>query len=218
LLYWRDRSLMRVPARTLTCSDLRRISIVSSLSKFTGSKMSEESFHERLIAARARTYDPSDPAQEDAWCREVVLRGAFEEGTPDIVRYWDLVDAIDGTESQLVFFALLDSMRFEDDSGQYEATYNALWNFPPEKFGPWMVAALPSRLINKKFEGHAGSILCGLINERNKADLEWFNNALAHTDEPSRVVIMAFIESNESHGWFEDGKGKIRPNAIDVHQ
>jgi|CXWL01.1.fsa_nt_gi hypothetical protein len=178
--------------------------------------MGEESSNARLIAARMRTYDPSDSAQEGAWCQEVVLRGALKQGTPDIIRYWDLVDAIDGTESQSVFCSLLDSMRFEDDSGQYEATYNALWSFPPERFGPWMVAALPSRLVGDKFQEHAGSILCGLINEQNKLDLRWFNNSLAETDEASRAVIMAFIQRNESSGWFEDGKGKIRPLSFDV--
>ena len=151
------------------------------------------------------------------WCEEVVQLGAIAQDDDDTVseqaaverfdRYVELIDMVDGDEPQEVFQAIVDSIRSDEDYGAYEATYNALWRFPPDKYAEYFVGALP-RFI-RRYGDSSGRFLLGLVGWAVDSHLPPFNEALAQASPEARTVILDYVRTQEREGWFEDDIGLI---------
>jgi len=152
------------------------------------------------------------------WCRKLIECGDFSEKHSDevsqkrIERYWELIDMVDGSEGQEVFNAILSSIQDEGMTEAYESTYNALWKFPPMKFAEYFIEALPTFLDRNPEE--AGRFLLGLIGWAVDEYLPHFNDKLATIPVDAQSKIMEFVKREENGGWFDSGKGLIKPLRI----
>ena len=157
----------------------------------------------------------------DSWRKELIVSGAIIQDDDNSVsperaeyrfnRYIELLEMVRGDEPEMVFHAIVDSIQVEEDYGAYEAVYNALWRFPPDKFSQYFISALPGFI--QRFGEDVGRFLVGLTGSVNAEYLSCFNRVLDLASKEDLSIIVSFIEGQEINGWFEDAPGVIRPNV-----
>lgn len=151
----------------------------------------------------------------ESWKAELLLTGNIVQDDDDSVseaervrrseRYLEMVNAIEGTDGEDTYCALVESMRAENDYGAYQSTFNALGRFPPDVAGGGLVRSLPGLIRQRPH--WAGDLLCGLPDEH----VAGLNAALAQSAQEVRDLIVAFVLQEEDGGWLEDRTGEIRP-------
>jgi len=152
---------------------------------------------------------------KDIWCRDVIECGDLSEAHPleliekRIKRYCELVDMVDGSENSDIFKTLVDSIGDEGATEAYEATYNALWRFPPEKFATYFVANLVDFI--ERYGEDCARFLLGLTGVGKDSYLPLFNLAIGRLPDDEQRKIMDYIQRQENSGWFDDSIGYIKP-------
>jgi hypothetical protein len=158
------------------------------------------------------------------WRKELIQTGNIVQDDDDSIsqkeakdrlnRYVELLEMVEGDESQHVFQAIVDSIQAENDYGAYESTYNALWKFSPEKFARYFVSALPGFI--QRYGEESGRFLLALTGWGREVYLPHFNRELAEAPAEGLSTILSYIKQQEKDGWFEDTRGLIRPkrNAL----
>jgi hypothetical protein len=157
-------------------------------------------------------------ADFERWREELLFTGRIvrdddksvspDEAQRRVHRYLELVEAADGTWTEPVFQSLVDSLQVDDDYEVYETTVGQILAFPPEKFGPWFVKALPDLL--KRQPERAADILSLLINNYKGWGAEHlltFRQALHKTSDPVRQELFNFIAQQEREGWLKEKPG-----------
>lgn len=140
------------------------------------------------------------------WCKELRRNSRLvqddddttppEEAERRINRYGQLVDMVNGKETQEVFQALVDSIRVPEDYGAYEAVHNALWKFPPQKFADFFVAALPKLIRRMAKHDQVARFLCPLNGHGRRKYLPGFVAALDNAAPADRKAVLNFIKKN----------------------
>ncbi|MEZ4223249.1 MAG: hypothetical protein R3B13_20055 [Polyangiaceae bacterium] len=118
-----------------------------------------------------------------------------------VAEYLQLVSQLTGKEPADWFQALVDSIVVREDHGVYEAVYTALWRFPPLRFGPAMVAALPGLIRRMNRHEQAERFLIGITSRprHRKAFVTAFADAPAADQD---VILRALRKwSQGSEDW-----------------
>ncbi len=130
-----------------------------------------------------------------------------EEAERRFDRYMEMLDALDGSESDEVLKALLEGLTDQDDYGAYQRLYNVVASFPPERFGRVMAAELPS-LIDRAPD-HAGEFL---LPARAPEAARAFNTAAERLAPAEREKVTRFIRAEEAEdGWLDQHPGMLCP-------
>lgn len=140
------------------------------------------------------------------WCKELRRNSKLvqdddvttspEEAEQRINRYNQLVDMVNGKETQEVFQALVDSIRVPEDYGAYEAVHAALWKFPPDKFADYFVAALPKLIRRMAKHEQVARFLYPLTGHGRRKYLPAFVSAVHNADPAGKKTILNFIKKN----------------------
>jgi hypothetical protein len=134
--------------------------------------------------------------------------------------YVEMVKAVSGQEGREAFITLVESLQAKDDYGAYQATYGALWRFPPSVAAHGLIASLP-RLV-ERHPDYAGDILAQLANATRDQDLAFlsaFRGALGSAPADAQNAILDFIIREENNGWLDGPRrGVIRFGGSDTTQ
>ncbi len=106
--------------------------------------------------------------------------------------------------------ALIDSICAPHDYGAYEATHNAIWSFGAQSLAPALAFALPGFIRRMD---RVGRFLCPLAGWAQSAYLEPFSRALGTLSKKDQAAVIAWVQKEESEGYFEDVPGLIRPSS-----
>tara|TARA_R110002073_G_scaffold256849_1_gene419422 strand:+ start:22926 stop:23255 length:330 start_codon:yes stop_codon:yes gene_type:complete len=109
-----------------------------------------------------------------------------------------------------VIQALIDSICAPHDYGAYEATHNAIWSFGAQSLAPALAFALPGFIRRMD---RVGRFLCPLAGWAQSAYLEPFSRALGTLSKKDQAAVIAWVQKEESEGYFEDVPGLIRPSS-----
>jgi hypothetical protein len=144
------------------------------------------------------------------WCKELLSNSKLvqddddstspEEAERRFNRYVQLVNMVNGKETQEVFQALIDSVRVPEDYGAYEAVHNAIWKFPPDTFAEYFVAALPKFIRRMAKYDQVARFLYPLTGPGRRKYLPAFVSALGSAPPADRKMILGFIKKNEELG------------------
>lgn len=160
----------------------------------------------------------------DKWKAELLHSGAIvqdddpsvgsDEAEQRFLRYVEMVDAVTGEEGRPVFDALLASATAKHDYGAYQATIGAIFRFPPELRGTWLLENLPwFDDINSEF---AGDLLSGMANEGPSApSVVAFQQAWSDADPTTAAAIRRIIDREEElpEGWLSEKPFRLRPGG-----
>ncbi len=108
-----------------------------------------------------------------------------EEGARRCSRYYELLDAVDGTEGQEVFQALVDSMQAEEDYEVYESTLRVAFSFPPEHLGVWLFDVMPGLVARNPERAEDWLNQLAYLGRHSPA-VAGFRSRLAEADEEHR--------------------------------
>ncbi len=142
----------------------------------------------------------------DDWCKELVQNSKLVQDDDDTVapeeaerrfnRFVQLVDMVNGKETQLVFQTLVDAIRMPEDYGAYESIHNALWKFPPEHFAEYFVGALPKLIRRMSRHDQVARFLGPLNGNGRRKYLPAFVAALSSASPSDKKTILNFIKKN----------------------
>lgn len=142
----------------------------------------------------------------DDWCKELLQNSKLVQDDDDTVapeeaerrfnRFVQLVDMVNGKETQLVFQTLVDVIRMPEDYGAYESIHNALWKFSPEQFAEYFVGALPKLIRRMSRHDQVARFLCPLNGHGRRKYLPAFVAALASASRSDKKTILNFIKKN----------------------
>jgi hypothetical protein len=159
-----------------------------------------------------------DIAEFERWREEVLFTGRIVQDSDTSVdpdeagrrarRYTELVESSRGNWTEEVFQTLIESLQVDDDYEVYETTVGVIFSFPPEKFGGWLVKALPG--LVRRQPARAGDFLSLMVNNyRGSAPqhLVAFRDALRRAPATLRDELLAFIAQQEREGWLQEKAG-----------
>lgn len=140
------------------------------------------------------------------WCKELIRNSELAQDGEEIDsrdgaensfnRFVQLVDMVNGKESQAVFQALVDSIRMPEDYGAYEAVHDALWKFPPESFAKYFVSSLPKLIKRMAKHDQVARFLCPLNGHGRRKYLPAFVAALSSASPTDQKTILNFIKKH----------------------
>lgn len=140
------------------------------------------------------------------WCKELALESKLAQDGDDSIapeeaerrfnRFVQLVDMVNGKETQAVFQSLVDAIRMPEDYGAYEALHTALWKFPPEKFAEYFVSALPRLIKRMSKHNQVSRFLLPLSGQGRRKYLSAFVAALESASDSDRKAILNFIKKH----------------------
>ena len=124
-------------------------------------------------------------------------------------RYLEMLEHLDGSESDQYALAVVASIQAQNDYGAYQATSRALWRFGAYTYCKALLDQLP-RLI-KTLPDWAGDFLGQIANEDTSGEsaIHEFNQLLSALPNDQRSLIQQFIASQESGGWLEHRVGVL---------
>lgn len=123
-----------------------------------------------------------------------------EEAERRLNRYVQLVDMVNGKETQEVFQTLIDSVCVPEDYGAYETVHDAIWKFPPDHFAEYFVAALPKFIRRMAKHDQVTRFLSPLTGHGRRKYLPAFVSALESAPPADRKTILNFIKKNDELG------------------
>ena len=157
-------------------------------------------------------------AEFERWRAEVLFTGRLiqdgdtsvdpDEAARRAHRYTELVDSAKGNWTEEVFQTLVESLQVDDDYGVYETTVGVIFSFPPEKFGGWLMKALPD--LARRQPEHAGDFLSLMVNNYQGSAPQYlvaFREALRCAPATLRNELLAFIAQQEREGWLQEKSG-----------